>query len=64
MPGDEETDVGTCGDIMKPGNRIQCSPCPRTKPWKWEKLSTNEYTGKDVTPAAVIAVRLKIGSES
>jgi hypothetical protein len=29
MPGDEETDDGMCGDIMKRGNRIQHSPCPR-----------------------------------
>jgi hypothetical protein len=45
---------------MKPGNRIWCSPCPGTKLRKWEKLPTNEYTEKDVTPAD----RLKFGSES
>jgi hypothetical protein len=64
MPDDEETDAGTCGDIMKPGNRIRRNPCPGMKPRKWEKLPMNEYTEKDVTPAAVIADRLKIGSES
>jgi hypothetical protein len=34
------------------------------KPQKWEKLSMNEYTEKDVNPTAVIADRLKRGSES
>jgi hypothetical protein len=63
-PGDEEIDVGTCSDILKLGNRIWRSPCPRMKPRKWEKLPTNEYTEKNVTPAAVVADRLKIGSES
>jgi hypothetical protein len=63
-PDDEEIDVGTCGNIMKLGNRIQCSPCPEKKPWKWEKLLTNEYTEKGVTPIAAIADRLKIESES
>jgi hypothetical protein len=53
-----------CGDIMNPGNRIQRSPCPGTKPRKWGKLPTNEYNEKDITPAAVIADRLRIGSES
>jgi hypothetical protein len=64
MPGDGETDVGTCDDIMKPRNGIRRSPCPETKLRRWEKLPTNEYTGKGVTPTAVIADRLKIGSES
>jgi hypothetical protein len=64
MPNDEETNAETCDDIMKPGNGIQHSPCPGTKPRKWEKLPTNEYTEKDVTPAVVIADRLRIGSES
>ena len=62
--GDKETDVETCGDIMKSGNGIWRSPCPGTKPPKWGKLLTNEYTEKDVTPAAVIADRLRIESES
>jgi hypothetical protein len=64
MLGDEETDAETCGDIMKLGNGIRRSPCPGMKPQKWEKLPTNEYIEKDVTPAIVIADRLKIGSES
>jgi hypothetical protein len=63
MPDDGERDVGTCGDIMKLGNRIQHSPCPETKPRRWEKLRTNECTEKGVTPAVAIANRLKIGSE-
>jgi hypothetical protein len=64
MPGDEETDAETCGDIMKLGNRIQRSPYPVMKPQKWEKLPMKEYTEKDITPAALIADRLRIGSES
>jgi hypothetical protein len=64
MPGDRETDTGTFDDIMKPGNGIQHSPCPETKPQKWEKLPTNECTEKGVTPVAVIASKLKIGSKS
>jgi hypothetical protein len=64
MPSDEETDVGTCGDTMKLGNMIWHSPCPRMMPQKWEKLPTNEYIEKDITPTVVIADRLKIGSES
>ena len=46
MLGDEETDTGTYGDIMKPRNKIQRSPCPEMKPQKWGKLPTNEYTKK------------------
>ena len=61
---DEGTDVGTCGNIMKPGNGIRRSLYPETKPQRWEKLLTNEYTEKDVTPAALITDRLRIGSES
>jgi hypothetical protein len=49
---------------MKPGNGIRRSPCPETKPRRWEKLPTNECTEKGVTHAAVITNRLKIGSES
>jgi hypothetical protein len=64
MPGDEETGVEMCGDIMEPGNGIRRSPCPVAKPWKWGKPPTNEYNEKDVTPAAVIIDRLRIGSES
>jgi hypothetical protein len=64
IPGDGETDAGMCGDIMKPQNGIRRSPCLGTKPQKWEKLPTDEYTEKDVSPAAMIADRLKIGSES
>jgi hypothetical protein len=64
MHGDEETGTETCDDIMNPRNEIRRSPCSRTKPQKWEKLPTNECTEKDVTPAAVIADRLKIGNES
>jgi hypothetical protein len=63
-PSDEETNVGTCGDIMKPGNRIQRSPYLGMKLRKWEKLLTNEYTEKDITPTTVIADRFKIGNES
>jgi hypothetical protein len=63
-PSDEETNAKTCGDIMKPGNGIQRSPYPRMKLRKWEKLPTNEYSEKDITPAAVIADRFKIGNES
>jgi hypothetical protein len=63
-PGDEETDAETCGDIMKPRNKIWRNPCSRTNPQKWEKLPTNECTEKDVTPAATITDRLKIGIES
>jgi hypothetical protein len=64
MPGDKETDTEMCGNIMKPGNRIWRSPCPRTKPRKWGKLPMNEYTEKDTTPAATIADRFKSESES
>jgi hypothetical protein len=64
MPDDKETDAETCGDTMKPGNGIRHNLFPGTKPQKREKLSTNEYTEKDVTPATVIADRLKIRSES
>jgi hypothetical protein len=64
MPDDEETGAEMCGDIMKPGNGIRCSLCPRTKPQKWGKLPTNEYNEKDETSTAVIADRLWIGSES
>jgi hypothetical protein len=64
MPSNEETDAETCGDIMKPGNGIRRSPCPGTKPRKWEKLPMNEYTEKDITPTAVIADSLRIGSKS
>jgi hypothetical protein len=48
-----------CGDIMKPGNRIRRNPCPRTKPRKWGKLPTNEYTEKDTTPTIAIIDRLR-----
>jgi hypothetical protein len=48
---------------MKPGNGVRHSPCPGTKPRKWGKLPTNEYTEKNVTSAATIADRLRIGSE-
>jgi hypothetical protein len=37
MPDDKEIDAEMCGDIMKPRNGIRCSPCPGTKPQKWEK---------------------------
>jgi hypothetical protein len=47
MPGDEETYAEMCGDIMKPGNGIWRSPCPGTKPQKWGKLPTNEYTERE-----------------
>jgi hypothetical protein len=49
---------------MKPGNRIRRSPYTETRPHKWEKLSTNEYTEKGVTLAIAIADKLKTGSES
>jgi hypothetical protein len=62
--GDGGTDAGTCGDIMQPGNRIRRSPYTETRPHKWEKLSTNEYTEKGVTLAIAIADKLKTGSES
>jgi hypothetical protein len=62
MPDDGETDAGTCGDIMKPGNGIRRSLCPETKPRKWEKLPMNKCTEKGVTPIAAIADRLKIRS--
>jgi hypothetical protein len=64
MPGDGETDTGTCGDIMKLGNGVQRSSCPETKPRKWEKLPTNECIEKGVTLAAAIADKPKIGSKS
>jgi hypothetical protein len=53
-----------CGDIMKPGNGIQHSPYPKTKPRRWEKLPMNECTEKGETPAAALTNKLKIGSES
>ena len=64
MPDDEEIDAEMCGDFMKLGNEIRRSPCPGMKPQKWGKLMTNEYTEKDITPAAMITDRLRIGSES
>ena len=64
MLGDGEIDTRTCGDIMKPRNGIQRSPCPETKPRKWEKLSTNKCIEKGVTPTVAIADKLKIGSKS
>jgi hypothetical protein len=63
-PGNRETDVGTCNNIMKPGNRIWRSPCPKTKHRRWEKLPTNECTEKGVTLTVAIVNRLKIRSES
>jgi hypothetical protein len=63
MPGHGETDAETCGDIMKLGSGIRCSLCPKTKPWRWDKLSTNECTEKGVTLADAIVDTRKIGSE-
>jgi hypothetical protein len=62
--GDGGTNAGTCGDIMKPGNGVRHSPYPETKPQKWEKLPTNEYTEKGATLAAAITDKLKTESES
>jgi hypothetical protein len=62
--GDEGTDVGTCGNIMKLGNRIRCSRYPEAKPQRWEELPMNECTEKSVTLTAAITDRLKTGSES
>ena len=64
MPGDGETDAGTCGNIMKLGNGIRHSPCPETKPQRWKKLRTNECTKKGVTPTAAIIIGLKNESEN
>jgi hypothetical protein len=64
MPGDGEIDAEMCGDILKRGNGTRRSLCLGMKPRKWEKLPMNEYTEKGITPAAVIAYRLKIESES
>jgi hypothetical protein len=64
MLGDGETDVGTCGNLMMPGNGILRSPYPETKLRRWEKLPMNECIEKGVTPITVIVDRLKIGSES
>jgi hypothetical protein len=61
---DEGTDVGTCGNIMKPGNGIRRSLYPETKPQRWEKLLTNECTKKGATLAAAITDKPKTGSES
>jgi hypothetical protein len=62
--GDGGTDTRTCSDIMKSGNGVWRSPYPETKPQRWEKLLTNEYTEKGVALAAVIADKLKTGSVS
>jgi hypothetical protein len=53
------TDAETCGDIMRLGNGIRCSPYPRMKPQKWEKLPTSEHIEKGRTLAAVIADKLR-----
>ena len=60
---DGGTDVGTCGDITKLGNRILRSPYPETKPQKWEKLPTSEYTEKGETLATAIADKLRTENE-
>ena len=64
MPDDKETNAEMCDDIMKLGNGIWRSPCPGTKPQKWGKLPTNEYTEKDATLAVTIADKLRSESAS
>jgi hypothetical protein len=61
---DGGTDAGTCGDITRLGNGIRRSPYLRTKPQKWEKLLTSEYTEKGGTLAAVITDKLRTKSGS
>ena len=56
---DGGTDTRTCGGITMLGNGIRRSPYPETKPQKWEKLHTSEYTEKGGTLAAVIADKLR-----
>jgi hypothetical protein len=46
------------------GNEIRCSPYPRTKPQKWEKLPTSEYTKKGGTLTVVITDKLRTESGS
>jgi hypothetical protein len=61
---DEGTNAGTYGDIMKPGNEIRCSPYPKTKPQRWEKLPMSECIEKGITLAAAIGDKLRTGSGS
>jgi hypothetical protein len=56
---DEETDVVTPGDIMKPENEIRRSLYRETRSRRWEKLQMNKSSGKGGTPADVIVGKLK-----
>jgi hypothetical protein len=62
--GDEGTDARMFDDITRLGSGTRCSPCPRMKFQKWEKLPTSEYTEKDGILAGVIADRLRTESGS
>ena len=62
--GDEETDAGIFGDIMKLGSRTQRSPYLEMKSRKWEKLPTSGYSEKGGILADVIADKLKTKIEN
>jgi hypothetical protein len=56
---DEGTDAEMLGDIMKQENKTQCSLYHEMRSRRWEKLLTNESSGRGGTPADVIVGRLK-----
>jgi hypothetical protein len=56
---DEGIDAVMPGDIMKPENEIQRSPCHEMRSQRWEKLQMNESSGKGGIPADVIFGKLK-----
>jgi hypothetical protein len=62
MLGDGETDVETCGDIMKPKNGIRHNPSLRTKPRRWGKPMMKEHIENDASLAAATAVKLRNAS--
>jgi hypothetical protein len=46
-------------DTMKQENKIRRNLCLETRSQKWEKLLTNESSGKEGIPVDVIVGRLK-----
>jgi hypothetical protein len=61
---DGGTDIRTYDDIMKLGNGIRCSPYPKMKPRRREKLPMSECTEKSITLATAITDKLRTESES
>jgi hypothetical protein len=50
---DEGTDAVMPDDIMQPENETRCSLYHEMRSQRWEKLQTNESSGKGGTPADV-----------